>query len=127
MENMQGSTNMFASTMNYWTPDNQNAPLPRPLRSKAVMRVSNQYVENGSYVRLKNLTIGYTLPSEWTKKITINNLRFFVAAQNLFTITGYSGMNPEVDITGWDKGTEKFWSDFYPVVRTWTLGMQFNF
>jgi hypothetical protein len=36
-------------------------------------------------------------------------------------------MNPEVDITGWDKGTEKFWSDFYPVVRTWTLGMQFNF
>ena len=65
MENMQGSTNMFASTMNYWTPDNQYAPLPRPLRSKAVMRVSNQYVENGSYLRFQNITLGYNVPTEF--------------------------------------------------------------
>ena len=57
----------------------------------------------------------------------IDRIRIYGTVGNVCTITGYSGMNPEVDITGWDKGTEKFWSDFYPVVRTWTLGMQFNF
>ena len=58
--------------------------------------MSEWFVENGSYVRLKNLQIGYTIPSSITKKITLNNLRVFVAAQNLFTITGYSGLDPEI-------------------------------
>ena len=91
--------------------------------SRMNLEMSDWYVENGSYVRLKNLTIGYTLPSEWTKKITINNLRFFVAAQNLFTITGYSGLDPEIGeinnsplYKGCDMG-------FYPQPRTFMFGL----
>ena len=85
------------------------------------LEMSDWYVENGSYVRLKNLTIGYTLPSEWTKKITINNLRFFVAAQNLFTITGYSGLDPETQSRN---GVD--WNGM-PQQRSFTFGANVTF
>ena len=87
------------------------------------LEMSDWYVEDGSYVRLKNLQIGYTIPSAITKKITINNLRVFVAAQNLFTITGYSGLDPEIgeinnnpQYKGCDMG-------FYPQPRTFMFGI----
>lgn len=81
----------------YWNgPGSTNENFAIDADSRMNLEMSDWYVENGSYVRLKNLTIGYTLPSEWTKKITINNLRFFVAAQNLFTITGHWGLDPEI-------------------------------
>ena len=108
----------------YWNgPGSTNENFAIDADSRMNLEMSDWYVENGSYVRLKNLTIGYTLPSEWTKKITINNLRFFVAAQNLFTITGYSGLDPEIGeinnsplYKGCDMG-------FYPQPRTFMLGL----
>ena len=108
----------------YWNgPGSTNENFAIDADSRMNLEMSDWYVENGSYVRLKNLTIGYTLPSEWTKKITINNLRFFVAAQNLFTITGYSGLDPEIGeinnsplYKGCDMG-------FYPQPRTFMFGL----
>ena len=85
-------------------------------------QLSDWAVEDGSYVRLKNIQIGYTLPASLTKKITINNLRIFVAAQNLFTITNYSGLDPEMGhetsplYTGIDVG-------YYPQPRTFMFGI----
>ena len=72
-------------------------------------------------MRLKNVQIGYTLPASFTKKLTINNLRLFVSAQNLFTVTGYSGLDPEIgnnspQYMGIDMG-------FYPQARTYMFGI----
>lgn len=91
--------------------------------SRMNLEMSDWYVENGSYVRLKNLQVGYTLPPSITKKFTVNNLRLFVAAQNLFTITNYSGLDPEIgeinnnpQYKGCDMG-------FYPQARTFMFGV----
>ena len=108
----------------YWNgPGSTNKNFGIDADSRMNLEMSDWYVENGSYVRLKNLQIGYTIPSAITKKITINNLRIFVAAQNLFTITGYSGLDPEIgeinnnpQYKGCDMG-------FYPQPRTFMFGI----
>ena len=84
--------------------------------------MSTRFVEDGSYIRLKNLTFGYTLPKSITSKWGISNLRFYLSGQNLFTITGYSGYDPEVSSRtgnynlGFDGGS-------YPSVRSYTFGL----
>ena len=108
----------------YWNgPGSTNKNFGIDADSRMNLEMSDWYVEDGSYVRLKNLQIGYTIPSAITKKITINNLRVFVAAQNLFTITGYSGLDPEIgeinnnpQYKGCDMG-------FYPQPRTFMFGI----
>ena len=87
------------------------------------LEMSDWYVENGSYIRLKALQLGYTIPRSFTSKFTINNLRVFVTAQNLFTITGYSGLDPEIGefrtepmYTGIDMG-------FYPQSKIFSFGI----
>jgi TonB-linked SusC/RagA family outer membrane protein len=83
--------------------------------------VSDLFVENGDYLRLKMLQLGYQLPQELTRKLFINKLRLFLQAENLFTITGYSGYDPEVGTRhGFDGGT-------YPQARTFTFGVNIVF
>lgn len=128
MENMQGATNMFATTMDRWTPTNQNAAFPRPLRSKAVLRVSDQYVENGSYWRFQNITLGYTVPTEFlgfTKYIT--DLRVYASLQNFFTITSYSGDNPEVSKYGQDNLGAGYDAFSYPFAKSVLFGLNIKF
>ena len=90
--------------------------------SRMNLEMSDWYVENGSYVRLKNLQIGYTLPVSFTKKFTVSKLRVYVAAQNLFTITRYSGLDPEIGEIGGPqyKGCDM---GFYPQPRTLMFGL----
>ncbi|MCB6942874.1 TonB-dependent receptor, partial [Eggerthella lenta] len=59
-------------------------------------RFSDMYVENGTYFRLRNAQLGYTLPASLTQRIKLQKVRFYVSGQNLFTISSYSGMDPEV-------------------------------
>ena len=128
MEDMQGATNLFAYTTNYWTSDNQNASLPRPLRSKAVMRMSDQYVENGSYLRFQNITLGYNVPSQalnFTKYVS--SLRLYVSLQNFFTITDYSGDNPEVSKYGQDNLGAGYDSFSYPLAKSVLFGLNVKF
>lgn len=83
------------------------------------------YLEDGTFLKIDAITLGYSLNmSKYTK--WVNNLRVYGTVGNVCTLTGYSGVNPEVDIAGWDRGTEKFWS-IYPQVRTYTLGLQVTF
>lgn len=83
--------------------------------------VSDLYVEDGSYLRLKVLQIGYTLPVSLTKKALISNLRFYIQGENLFTFTKYTGLDPEVGTrNGFDGGT-------YPQASTLTLGVKISF
>mgnify|MGYP003002409084 CR=1 FL=1 len=86
---------------------------------KGEKQICDYFLEDGTFLKIDAITLGYTLPMKKYTNNLIDRIRIYGTVGNVCTITGYSGMNPEVDITGWDKGTEKFWSDFYPVVRTW--------
>ena len=86
-------------------------------------KVSDLYIKNGSYVRLKNIQLGVTLPKKWTETVFISNLRFYVAAENLLTFTSYKGMEPEI-YSGTQSGIDR---GFYPLNRTITVGANVTF
>lgn len=96
---------------------------------KGEKQICDYYLEDGTFLKIDAITLGYTLPMKKYTNNLIDRIRIYGTVGNVCTITGYSGMNPEVNITGWDQGTEKFWDieRFYPMARTYTLGMQFNF
>lgn len=83
---------------NRWTGEGTSTKYPRAVWSDVGLngRVSDAFVEDGSYLRLKNIEVGYTLPDKLMKRAGISKLRVFASVQNLFTITGYSGMDPEI-------------------------------
>ncbi len=84
---------------------------------------SNYYIENGSFLRLENLTLGYTFKTENIK--WLKNLRLYVVGQNLFLITKYTGLDPEVDMGGLTPGIEG--RDYYPKTRTFMMGINISF
>lgn len=86
--------NTFAEFENRWTPENQNTIIPKLNRTSYVY--ATQYVEDGSYLRLKTLNLGYTLPKRLLSKYKINSLRVWVATSNIYTWTKYKGYDPEV-------------------------------
>lgn len=81
--------------LNFWTPENENTDIPG--NDEGLQRNSSQWVENGSYLRLKNLTVGYKIPKHLVKKWGIGSLRVYVTGTNLFTITKYKGYDPEAN------------------------------
>ena len=108
----------------FWNgPGSTNENFAIDADSRLNREMSEWFVENGSYVRLKNLQIGYTIPSSITKKITLNNLRVFVAAQNLFTITGYSGLDPEIREFNQNPIYKGVDMGYYPQARTFMFGI----
>ena len=94
-----------------------NDPLTYTL--KETPRYSSYYLEKGSFMRLDNLTLGYTF------KNALNGLRVYFTGQNLFVITGYNGLDPEVNMSGLDPGVEA--REFYPKARTYSIGLSLNF
>ena len=94
---------------------------------KGEKMLCDYWLQDGTFLKIDAITLGYTLDAKKFSNKMIDRIRIYGTVGNVCTITGYDGMNPEVNVTGWDQGTERFWSDFYPVVRTYTLGMQFNF
>ncbi len=86
---------------------------------------SNRFLENGSYFRCKTVQLGYTLPEKLTKKAFIERCRIYVAGENLFTITDYSGYNP--DIAGNGLGSRGVDFRSYPLSKTYQIGVQLNF
>ncbi len=96
------NSNQFASYADRWTPNNPTNDLPRARynskgdASGTNPKPSSRVIEDGSFLRLKTISLGYNLPSSWLKKAKINNIRLNVSAQNIITWTKYSGMDPEV-------------------------------
>jgi len=121
--------NQSIDILDRWTPENPDGQVPRangndPNQNR---RVSTRYVEDGSYIRLQNASIGYTMPKVFTTKYNISNVRVYISGQNLFTITEYSGYDPEIGsfnqnplISGVDNGR-------FPVARSFTAGASINF
>lgn len=114
--------NMLRDIKDAWTPQNTDSSIPRISYTDAnnnFGRISDFYIEDASYLRLKNLTIGYTFPQTLLK---VTQPRIYLTSQNLFTITDYTGMDPEVGLSnsGLDLG-------MYPVARTFLFGVDFSF
>ena len=98
----------------------------RKLTGNTAAYTSTFHVEDGSYLRLQNLSLGYTFPDKWTRKAGISKLRVYVQGSNLFTWTDYSGYNPEVSNHANDalRPGEDYCS--YPLARTFSVGINFN-
>ncbi len=120
--------NMYAETVNRWTGPNTSNTIPRMTtkRDNLNHRTSDLFIEKGDFFRLKNLVLGYTLPSSLMEKAGLTKARVFVTGQNVFTITGYSGLDPEL---GYTDGNLQINVDYaqYPQARTWTLGASITF
>lgn len=106
--------------INWMNLENRQGTIPNPVGAPTNTENSSRYVEDGSYFRLKNIQLGYTLPADVTKKAFINKCRLYVSASNLFTLTNYSGYDPELGTGGVDYGN-------YPQSRTFTFGLSLNF
>jgi hypothetical protein len=112
---------------NSWTPDNVNAKTPKATSVSSFsndQQVNSYYIENGSFMRMKTLELGYTIPESVMNKINIKGLRVYVQAVNLFTVTKYTGLDPELG--GDDRA---FGSDTgnYPIVKNFIFGLNLNF
>lgn len=133
-EAMNAGTNMLATTAKAWTPTNTNTDVPRAILQdpNGNSRESDRFLENGNFVRLRQLQIGYTLPAALMKKVLIDKLRFYVSGENLFTITGYSGIDPEFSRkSSTDENSEALNAGIdnmvYPFTRSFVFGMQLTF
>lgn len=121
-EGMSAAYNQTTAVLNRWTGEGTSYSMPRAVWGDPNQnsRVSNRFVENGSYLRLKNITLSYSFPKKWMQKIQIENARLSFSCENVATLTGYSGFDPEVDVNGIDQGR-------YPISRTFSMGLNFNF
>lgn len=127
-----GDSNGTTDLLNSWTPSNTETDIPRArLRGK---QISSRFVEDGSYLRLRNVSLGYNLPTDMTDQLNVANVRLAVSAQNLLTFTGYSGLDPEVNYFGNGGGTSSSSNtvngfDFgnYPMIRSFNFSLNVQF
>ncbi len=135
-QDTEGFYRGFPTTQAYfeghWTPDNPSNTMPRAAWSAKSnnVRVSTRFLEDASYVRLKNLQVGYTIPFKEGFK-AIEKLRIYLGATNLFTITGYSGLDPEMTVSAnssaeGDRASNIDWGT-YPVAKSYTFGINLTF
>ena len=138
LERMRNTSNQLTSVLDRWTPQNPSNSIPRATASdpNGNARMSDRWVEDAGFLRLRNIQIGYTLPEKSLQSIlggSISSLRLYLAAQNLFTITNYSGLDPEATVginfvgasdsplnNGQDDGRT-------PTPKTFQLGLQLKF
>jgi len=129
--NMEGSGNQYSIVADRYISDAQpgrnNVPIAsRISTTNTSLKLSSYYVEDASFFRCANITLGYTLPKRWTSKLHITSCRVYVSGDNLFTITPYRGYNPEVSykssnmMPGFDWGC-------YPLSRIYSVGLNLTF
>ncbi|KGO94287.1 SusC/RagA family TonB-linked outer membrane protein [Flavobacterium subsaxonicum] len=121
--------NALSDATNYWTPENSNTNIPRPVGSTSAPNnfISTRYIEDGSYLRIQNVTLGYSLPADIISKVKLTRVRIYGSVQNLHTFTKYKGYDPEIGsfnqnqlLTGIDNGR-------YPTPRTFSVGVNVEF
>jgi TonB-dependent starch-binding outer membrane protein SusC len=135
-EGMQRLFNSGTAVSNAWTPTNTNTDIPRAVNGdpNANARPSDRFLEDGSYLRIKNLSIGYTLPPSFLSFTngTVKRFRIYVTSQNLLTVTKYSGYDPEVGNRNIANGANNFLTqgiDYgqFPQAKTLLGGVQVGF
>ncbi len=121
-EGMAVAQNQTTATLERWTGEGTSNTMPRAVFNdpNKNTRVSDRFIEDGSYLKIKNLTLGYTFRQKWLEKAKLSSARVYFSAQNLLTITNYSGFDPEVPVNGIDLNV-------YPVTRTVSAGINLIF
>jgi len=114
---------VLADGWNRWKQAGDKATHPKPLLggNKSSNQPSSRYLEDGSYVRLRNVRLAYDLPRDLLSRISLSSARIFVSGDNLWTATSFSGMDPEVDLSSGESGTK------YPISRKLLLGVNIEF
>ncbi|MCB0688015.1 MAG: hypothetical protein KDC53_15870, partial [Saprospiraceae bacterium] len=130
IEQQNGTSNITLEYFaNRWTPQNPTNRYPKVNADPGLSRrfISDAEVEDGSYLRLKNITLGYTLPESILNKFKLNNCKFYVTAKNLYTLTNYSGFDPEVSHFG--QSATNMGADLggYPTTKSFILGVNIGF
>ncbi len=119
----QMAMNQFASALNYWKKPGDTGCDPKPVAGNTSGSddwYNDRWLQDGSYLRIKDVTLSYTLPQKWTKKIHINNLRFYVSGLNLFCFNGVDYWDPEQGVTGITAGA-------YPLTKSFVGGIELTF
>lgn len=119
-------TNMLAEVADRWTPTHASNRVPS---AKGYIKgdMYSRFIEDGSFVRLKNVTLGYTLPSAWSKKMQMSKFRVYASAQNLFCWDGYSGFDPEVSSGSRNPMTPGLDWGAYPRSKVISFGLDIQF
>ena len=126
-EGMNSGSNFLKTTLNAWTPTNTKTDIPRAVFGDPNQntRESTRFLENGDFRTLASGAVGLHLANiAWSKNIYCDRIRFYVSAENVFTITGYSGANPEFSQGVLNSGVDRF---TYPFSRSYTVGAQVSF
>jgi len=120
-ESMNTGENQTVRTNQRWEGAGTSNYMPRAIYGDPNnnSRVSTRYIENGSYLRIKNITLGYTFPKAILQHIKFSSLRIYASCNNVYTFTHYSGFDPEVGVNGVDYSV-------YPVTRTMSIGINLN-
>jgi len=118
---MAAALNQTTAVLSRWTGAGTSNSMPRAVYGDPNQncRVSDRFIEDGSYLRIKNISLSYALPSDLLRKISIESLRIILSCENLATFTKYSGFDPEVALNGID-------SSRYPIAKTFSLGLNIN-
>ena len=126
MQRMDQNFNYGKECVNAWTPEHPNTDIPRAVQGdpNGNSRISDRFIENGDYLRLNNLQLGYNLPNKLCKQWGISNLRFYIGGTRLFTITGYKGYDPSTGSSAGQMGVDYASS---PLSRTYMAGIKFGF
>lgn len=131
LESLQGGDNQLEAVTRRWQQPGDITDIPRatndPVKAAENKRVSSRFIEDGSYLRVKNLTLGYTLDRNIANSIKMKELRIYFSTQNLYTFTRYTGLDPEVNYSG--VGNQVIGTDFFtfPQARSYTLGLNLKF
>jgi len=130
LELMGGVANSTTRALDRWTPTNTNTDVPRANSGRARIS-STRWVEDGSYVRMKNISLGYQVPKFHLRRLGLASARIYVSGQNLLTITGYRGYDPEVNYNsgGNTNSNRNLGLDYgsYPNAKSYTVGLQVTF
>ena len=123
MESMTGVSNQSANVLDRWTPANPSNNMPRASSAGSPYQVTSQQVEDGSYIRLKNVQLGYNFSPELLKRIKLSSAKIYISGQNLLTKTKYSGYDPEVSRFGQDNLSQGIDYGSYPSSKIFLVGI----
>lgn len=135
-EGMHNNFNLGKNALNRWTPTNTNTTVPRAVRGdpNKNTNISDRYIYDGSYLRLKNLTLGYTLPKALVDYVKLSNVRVYATGRNLLTLTKYPFYDPEIgsgyvglSSSGNSSTARGIDNGYYPQARTLIMGIQVDF
>lgn len=128
-ESFEGFGNQSTIILERYTPANPSTTVPRAVAAdpNGNTRISDRFIEDGTFIRLRNIQLGYTFPEEITRRLRMDNLRIYISGQNILTLTDYSGFDPEVGSFNQNPLINNVDNGRYPIARSLTFGLNANF